>query len=553
MNIGICAGAIACTVGVAAAVTGASSGTVASTQGAADFSTPAALSSTLQVGDSTLAAAAQVCDSNAAANCALAGPLSTTEKVLFLPAPTGDAAKDFAILKAAVADTRYDTIDGSAGGKSQAYTIKGMLEVTRSLAIRNLEIRQTSTAYAVRTIYASGGGTPITLHLDNIKIQRGPAGSEATGSASDSAGIWTTNVIPEFNNIELFGGGKGEGLEIVNAPSGHLTDIYVHDITWMPYMDDQNDPVFWKAFTLATLQQAGDWNLFQMLDYDGHTLQRKRIEEQANGIVLDNVTSMKVLRPRIERIQARFSDGQLYPYQSDGITIVSGNQISIRDAKITHVAEGIDVPAFPANAIDISNANVSDAPLFCFKTRGSYDSRNYSLPADSTNVVTVRNSVGTHCGMAAFYAAGGGTAWFENTQAVDTGMGPDGSAAPGIGTVAAYRFMKSTSLPNLDAKSGPIGMHIINATVSNPNSKVMKLAFHSENDPNDKRTYAAVYSYSIADPNTKMSVSTNFTVVDNTATPTIKAAIALDPTDAAANDNVAASEAATPPDAAVGT
>ena len=518
MNLTACAAALACTAAVAAGVASTATTTTGDTGlvgDAASFSAPV----TLAASDATVSDAAAQCDPSASTTCVT--PLAAdalTDKVFFLPEPTGDPAKDFKTLVAAIKDTRYDTIEGASGGKRLSYTINGMLEINRSLTIRNLELHQLSTAYAVRTIYAAGGGTPITLRLENLKIERGPANSGATGSVSDSAGIWTVNTTPEFSNVELYGGGHGNGLEIVNATGGHLTDIYVHDITWQPYPADQADPNFWGAYVLATLQKSGDWNGFQILDYDGHSgLNRVRIEEQANGIVLDNVTGLTVLRPRISRIQTQFADGQVFPYQSDGITIVSGNGISIQDGKIDHVAEGIDVPGFPNSAIDISNTAIADASIFCFKTRGSYDSRAFSVAANSTNVVTVRGSTGTRCGMAAFVAAGGAQEWLENTSAVDTGMGPDGTPSTGIGGVAAYRFLASSALPTLDPSSAPLGMHILNATVSNPNSKYMQTAFHSENNPKDQRTYAMVHSYTVANPTApKVTVSTNFTSVDAT-------------------------------------
>ena len=519
MNLAACAGAVACTALVAAAASGSTSSTGTDAGIVGDVSTlnaPATLSSST---DPAAAAAAVLCGSSSTApSCNVIAPDAPTDKVFYLPAPTGDQAKDFATLMAAIKDTRYDTIDGASNGQRLSYTINGMLEINRSLTIRNLELHQTNTSYVVRTIYAAGGGTPITLKLENIKIERGPANSYATGSVSDSAGIWTTNVTPQFSNIEVYGGGKGEGLEIVNATGGYLNDVYVHDITWQPYLADQNDPTFWPTFTLATLKAQNNWNYFQILDYNGQALARTRIEEQANGIILNGDTNLTVLRPRISKIQVMFSDGQLYPYQSDGITVVAGNGIAIQNGIIDHVAEGIDMPGFPNEAIDVSGTSISDAPLFCFKTRGSYDNRNFSIAADSTNVVTVRGSTGSRCGIAAFYSAAGATAWFENTTAVDTGLGPDGSAAPGIGSVAAYRFENSSTLPTLDPASAPIGMHILNATVSNPNSTVMQSVFNSENNPNDPRTYAMVQAYTVSNPSApKVTLSANFTSVKNTA------------------------------------
>jgi hypothetical protein len=518
MNAAVCAGALACSAALvaAASVTTPPSSTATGLVGdASSFSAPATISAAPEEGDAASAPAYPgLCDPALDAACNTLAPDGATDKVYHLPAPSGDPVKDLATLQAAVKDTRYDTIEGASNGQRLSYDVNGMLEIDRSLTIRNLELHQKNTGYVVRTIYAQGGGTPITLRLENVKIERGPAGSEATGSVSDSAGIWTVNTTPEFANVELYGGGHGDGVQIVNATGGHLVDVYVHDITWTPYPDDQKDQNFWPSFTLATLQAQNNWNYFQILDYNGHALTRKRIEEQANGIVLDRVYNLALVRPRVERLQTRFSDGQVYPYQTDGITIVTGNGITIRDAKVTHVAEGMDMPAFPNLAIDVDNSTVSDAPLFCFKTRGSYDSRNFSIAAGSTNVVTVRNSTGTNCGMAAFYSAGGAQAYFENTRAVDTGMGPDGTTSPGIGGVAAYRFMQSSALPTLDAGSAPIGMHILNATVQNPHSTYMQTVFHSENDPSDPRTQAVVQAYTVSNPSQpKVPVSHNFTSV----------------------------------------
>lgn len=331
---------------------------------------------------------------------------------------------------------------------------------------------------------------------------------------SDSAAIWTTDVTPEFRNIEITGGGKGNGVLVVNATGGFLTDIYVHDMTWAPYAEDQADPEFWNNYKLATLQKKGDWNGFTITDFDGRGLVKKRVEEQLYGIVVGNVTNLDIIRPRIERLLTKFSDGQLYPYQSDGITVTSGNNIRIIDAKVSQVAEGIDVPGFPANAIDISGAQVSDAPLFCFKTRGSYDSRTVAVKDEDAHV-TVRNATAKRCGMAAYSVGGGAQAWLEDTQAIDTGLGPGGTASPGIGTVAAYRFFRSTSLPTVAAGSALMGMHITGATVSNPNSTVMQTAFHSENDPKDRRTYAQASNYALNNPSkTNVEVAKNFTLVE---------------------------------------
>ena len=483
------------------------------------FGAPVAIGPSSQWGEYLAANAAATCTTPDAGACPRA-PLASTATpgtVFVVPAPTGDPAKDLAVLQAAVKDKQYAVIDGANGAKRQSYAINGMLEIQRSVTIRNLEIKQLDADYVVRTIYASGSGTPITLRLDNIKIERGPANSGATGSVSDSAGIWTTGVTPEFSNIEILGGGKGDGILIVNATGGYLNDVYVHDITWSPYAEDQKDETFWKTFTLATLRKLNNWNGFDIQDYDGRQLKRVRIEEQVNGIVLNNVTGLSVNRARVERLMTKFSDGQLYPYQTDGINIVSGNQIAIRDAVISHVAEGIDVPGFPTRAIEIANAAISDVPLFCFKTRGSYDSSAATVTAASDHV-TIKNSAGRRCGMAAFQVAAGADAWLQDTQALDTGMGPNGQDSPGIGTVAAYRFFRSSALPTLDGQSTSIGMHIVNATVANPNSKYMQAVFHSENDPADKRTFAMARNYAVSNPaKPDVKVATNFTLVENAA------------------------------------
>ncbi|OYX36466.1 MAG: hypothetical protein B7Y99_01665 [Caulobacterales bacterium 32-69-10] len=545
MNIGVCAAALSCSAALAAGLAGTQvvSGDRDAGQFQEIFGPPVELLLPGQTPEQIEAAeAAARCDTIDFLECHKAPESATAMagEVYALPAPTGDPAKDLATLQAAVKNKRYGVIDGAAGGKRQVYTIRGMLEINRTLAIRNLELKQLDDDKVVRTIYAAGGGTPITLRLENIKIERGPKDSEATGSVSDSAGIWTTDVTPEFRNIEITGGGKGDGIIVVNSTGGYLTDIYVHDITWTPYAEDQADPEFWKNYTLATLQRKGDWNGFTITDFDGRTMAKKRVEEQIYGIVLANVTNLDVIRPRIERLLTRFSDGMLYPYQSDGITVNSGNDIRIVDAKITHVAEGIDVPGFPANGIEISGAMVSDAPLFCFKTRGSYDSRSVAVKEEDAHV-TVRDSTGTRCGMAAYSVGAGAQAWLEDTQAIDTGLGPGGTAAPGIGTVAAYRFFRSTSLPNLQAGSSTMGMRITGATVSNPNSTVMKAAFHSENDPKDRRTFAMASNFALNNPaRADVEVARNFTVVDAGAGTGARARVVTQPEAVAKPTEVAA-------------
>lgn len=521
MNIAACASALACSAALAAGIANQATTTDTAAQGGTEtFSTPVELLAPGQTATTDSAATtAPACASVEFLDCHKA-PLAetaTSGEVFVVPAPTGDPIKDLKVLQAAVKDSKYSVIDGANGSKRQIYTINGMLEINRSLTIRNLEFKQLDNDKVVRTIYAAGGGTPITLRLENIKIERGPKDSEANGSVSDSAGIWTTNTTPQFQNIEVYGGGKGDGIIVVNADGGYMTDVYVHDMTWTPYVEDQADETFWKSFTLATLQQKKDWNAFTIQDFDGKTLVKKRVEEQLYGIVLGNVTGIKLTRPRVERLMTRFSDGMVYPYQSDGITVTSGNDIQIIDAKISHVAEGIDVPGSPVNLIDISGTEITDAPLFCFKTRGSYDTKAVALKDDVTHV-TIRNSVARRCGMAAYLVAAGAEAWLQDTQAIDTGLGPDGAASPGIGTVAAYRFVSSSALPTLSAATPTMGMHIQGATISNPNSGYMVAAFHSENSASDKRTYSSVKGYTLDNPTQpQVKVATNFTVVEAAA------------------------------------
>ena len=511
MNLTACAAGVACAAAVAVGVTGSTpdlssaNASTLTTSAQADYAAPAAQSPN--------------CDPATTANCDPSFPASVN--IYYLPPPSGDPKQDFAALQAAINNTQYDTIDGSVGGSQggahQVYNIDGMLEVSRTMTIRNLDINQMHNDYVVRTIYADGRGSPLTLRLENMKIVMGPTGSEASGSVSDSAGVWVTGITPEFKNLELSGGGHGQGLYIVNTTGGYITDVYVHDITWEPYPIDANDQTFWSNYKLSTLQAAGSWNAFTIHDYNGQTLATTRIVEQANGMVLNNVTSLRVVRPHVERIMTKFSDGQLYPYQSDGITVVSASNLSIQGATITHVAEGIDAPGFPASSIEITGAVVSDVPVFCFKSRGSYDQRNYSLPANSPHM-TVRNSTGMRCGMAAFMAAAGSESWFQDTVAVDTGLGPDGTANPGIGNVAAYRFFQSSNLPQLDSASQPLGMHLMNPTVANPRSQYMQTAFSSENDPSDKRTQAMAKNYAIMNPTApNVNVATNFTTVGTNA------------------------------------
>lgn len=448
-----------------------------------------------------------------------AAAAATTYRV---PDPTGDPVKDLATLQAAVNNPLYKVIDGAkAGSGRQQYTINGMLRLNRDITIKNLDLNQNDTDYVVRTIFATGTTAPLKISLINMKIKRGPEGSEATGSISDSGTIWLSNVIPTIDNIEMYGGGKGRGIFIHKATKGSIVNARIHDITWKPYPVDQANTALWRNFTLAGIQSTGNWNSFVTHDYKGSAgLVPGRIEEQVYGIVLQEVSNFTITNPRIDRLLVQFSDGMKYPYQTDGITVVSGDNITVTGAKISNVAEGFDIPGFPPKNIQITDAAVSDSPLFCYKIRGAYESSRF-LMSQKVKSPTLRNTVGTRCGMAAYVMNTGGNAWLFDTKAVDTGVGPGGSAAPQIykgkpiANISAYRVMQGSALPILEQGSQSMGMRIINAASTVTGTSYLAGIFHSEASAASPATRNVVSEYTVTG-SASAQVFTNFATIPET-------------------------------------
>jgi hypothetical protein len=365
-------------------------------------------------------------------------------------------------------------------GEGKAYRVTGTFHIRRDLTLKNAVFLQNSPAEqregprSVRTLLIRGeAGRPIRIVLENIVVHRGE--NPHQGSPNDAAGIWIDNVVDsQLHGIEITGNGRGAGLLLGDANNVEIRNLWVHDMAWAPCLS-QPEGLPWDEIRHS-------WNTYQVIPMDNCAVRgrlRVRIQEPLSGLIVVRSRHVRIIDPVIERLHAIFSDGRRAPWQTDGMTIGSGQvdadgksipaDILIRDARVSQVWEGIDIAGHPVHAVRIENTKIDDIHAFGIKV------------ANGAADIKIQKAKVSNSGIAAFVVSGKNTqaithpathqVSIQESLAINTGSN---RYWHGQATIAGFRVMSGRV-------SGPIGVRIIRSTaIDEQNTSTMRFGFHSE-------------------------------------------------------------------------
>jgi hypothetical protein len=347
-------------------------------------------------------------------------------------------------------------LDGESN-LSKSYRVNGTLNTKHALYLQNATLIQVGIGYTTRTILVQGDpALPAKVYLKNLVLDL--RGDETMGSSSDSAGIWLSYTEPSLQKVEVKGTlGKGFGILIAGSKNLSLIDLYVHDLTWRPFKQDR--PLNWS-------EQSKNWgagtsqNILYFKGFDANRnpiFESGRLNEQLTGIMIANSRGVSIVRPKVQRLRARFDDNSVYPYQTDGLDVASGTvDVKIDGAMIDNTWEGIDAAGVPATNVFIQNSTITDVHAYAFKFANAVDG------------FTVLNSTAARCGMACYVVSGLSSAgtfpgtrngWLINVKSTDAGVGPGGrNLWGGLATTASVRIFDS-------AFSNPSRIRVVNSSL----------------------------------------------------------------------------------------
>ena len=337
----------------------------------------------------------------------------------------GDGLKDDtqAIRRAINAALPGDVLDG----EGRAYRVKGSIRIGRDMTLRRVTLLQESgeddAGANVRTLFVRGlPDRPVRVDLEDVTVDRGR--NPRQGTPGDAAGIWMAHVADSrLERVRITGNGRGAGLLLAEVRDVVIRDLHVHDMHWAPCAR-QTEGLPWD-----TIRRA--WNSIQVLPMQacGRPGRRERIQEPLAGVVIVRSQRVQLLSPVIERLFAVFADGRTVAWQTDGITIGSDllegggsavpSNISIEDARIEQVWEGLDMTGQPLTGVTVRRALVRDIHAIGIKV------------ANGASRIEVRDARVERSGLAA-YAVGGSNLVsrahpaphairIAHSQAVDTG------------------------------------------------------------------------------------------------------------------------------------
>lgn len=219
-----------------------------------------------------------------------------------------------------------------------------------SIVLRTLSIRGEAQA-------------PVSVNLDKVVIDRGR--HPQTGGRNDGYGVKIDYASPvNMRDVEITGDGKGTGLGITNCSKVRLERLHIHDMTWAPY--DGDDVL--ERLTADEVRDDFGWNNFPIYEYRAGMKRfvRVRIQEQLVGIFVLLSQDVEILDSKIEGLQTRIVD-QLYPLQSDGMTINRVSNIRISNCELSKVWEGIDFTGSAGRDFVFEGCTVSDTLGWAFK------------------------------------------------------------------------------------------------------------------------------------------------------------------------------------------
>ena len=216
----------------------------------------------------------------------------------------------------------------------------------------------------LRTLSIQGEESrPVAVRLSNLVIDRGA--NPASGDPGGAAGIEIRHASPlEIADTEITGDGKGIGLSIVSCSSVRLQRLNIHDMVWAPYAGDD----VMEKLSADQIRDHFGWNNFPIYEYRTGLKRfvRVRIREQLVGLRVANSRDVELIDSTFERIQTRIGD-ELYPLQTDALTLNGGEDIVVRNCHFAKAWEGIDYTGQPGRGFLIEDCTVTDTIGWGFK------------------------------------------------------------------------------------------------------------------------------------------------------------------------------------------
>jgi len=240
----------------------------------------------------------------------------------------------------------------------------GIATYAGAVAPNEAELPGLISGIVLRTLSVRGtDAKPLAVSLTKIRIDRGR--HPDSGGRNDGAGIHLTHASPvRIVDTVITGDGKGTGIMISQCSRVRIERVHIHDMNWAPYAGDD----IFGRLSAAEVRDDFGWNNFPISEWRG-ALKRfvwVRVQEQLVGIFVGQSQDVEIVDSRIERLQTRIGD-ELFPLQSDGITIGQTKNIVVRNVDIEKAWEGIDFTGRSGQDFVFENCTVTDTIGWAFK------------------------------------------------------------------------------------------------------------------------------------------------------------------------------------------
>jgi hypothetical protein len=226
------------------------------------------------------------------------------------------------------------------------------------------ELPALSAAIILRTLAIRGAeGKPVKVRLEKIRIDRGR--HPDSGGRSDGAGIHLQHVSPaHLSDLVITGDGKGMGINLARCSNVKIERAHIHDMTWAPYAGD----AILEKLSAREIRDDFGWNVFPIYEFRSAQKRfvRVRVQEQLVGIFVGQCKDVEIRDSRIEGLQVKIG-GQMYPLQSDAITIGNTQGVVVRNTDMAKAWEGIDFTGQSGRDFLFENCTVTDTIGWAFK------------------------------------------------------------------------------------------------------------------------------------------------------------------------------------------
>jgi hypothetical protein len=298
--------------------------------------------------------------------------------------------------------------------------------------IKSLRLRQLRPADSRKTLWFLRCDQ---IRIDQLQIDLGTA--KSSGYFNESAGLWIDGGSNHrVSNVEAFGAGKNSLISIWNTTKSRYTNFYVHDA-------DFDDP-------LAT-------------------------DDVLQGIFLCRNSDCMVQSPRVFNLSGNAS--LHFPARfTRGLVLCGNTNVSIADADIANVDQGIDLTGSDGNRqCEVLRARVYQCNSVGVKL------------ANSAVDCRVIESVAERCGLMGFFASGPAEddllyktqdCAFIRCMSYEPGYNGFSDSAP----CAGFRVERNRFDPEY-----PMGIRLIQCHAADRQSKrTMEYGFYDDVRPNSK-------------------------------------------------------------------